>query len=73
VKISSTVSGCNEVATGTTNASGVLVVPMPYGHYAVCARNAATNKATVSPVNNIVSAGVAVPVALPATTSSSAC
>jgi len=72
VKISSTVSGCTEIATGTTDASGVLVVPMPYGHYAVCARNAATNKATVN-VNNTTSAGVAAAVALPTSTSGSAC
>jgi hypothetical protein len=72
VKISSTVSGCTEIATGTTDASGVLVVPMPYGHYAVCARNAATNKATVN-VNNTTSAGVAAAVALPTSPSGSAC
>jgi Tfp pilus assembly protein PilV len=57
VRIASTVSGCTEVGTGTTDSTGKVTIPMPYGHYSVCAVNAAGNKGTTSPVNNILSAG----------------
>ncbi len=65
VKITSTTSGCTEVQTDPTNTSGVVAVPMPYGHYKVCADLAlATNNryvTTTTTVNNVASAGVTVP------------
>jgi Tfp pilus assembly protein PilV len=61
VKITSTVSGCTESFTGPTSATGLLTVPMPYGHYLVCADQAgkkATTGTILSPVKNIVTGGV---------------
>jgi hypothetical protein len=59
VKITSTTSGCTEVSTGLTNATGSLTVPMPYGHYLVCADQGG-RKATQTTTNNV-SAGVTAP------------
>ena len=61
MKITSTVPGCAESFTGPTSPSGLLTVPMPYGHYVVCADQAgkkATTGTTTSPVKNIVTGGV---------------
>jgi hypothetical protein len=56
VKITSTISGCSENAT--IQPGGNLTVPMPYGHYSVCADDRATAyKATVL-ANNITAGGV---------------
>jgi hypothetical protein len=57
-KITSTVAGCTDSATVTTDNSGVVTVPMPYGHYTVCAddRGSPARKAS-STVSNDKSAG----------------
>jgi type II secretory pathway pseudopilin PulG len=67
VRVASTVSGCGaDVGTASTDpTTGQAVIPMPYGHYTICAVNSAGNKATVgtvfTPVNNTASAGVTAP------------
>jgi Tfp pilus assembly protein PilV len=60
VKITSTDTGCTDTGTGITDASGMVTIPMPYGHYRVCANDQATptkNKFTVTGVNNVAAAG----------------
>lgn len=62
VKIYSTVSGCTETWTGTADATGKVTVPMPFGHYRVCADDKVNRKATSATLNNITSAGPSVTV-----------
>jgi hypothetical protein len=57
VKITSTVAGCADSATVTTNASGKATVAMPYGHYTVCADDQGSPAYFVKVAANNITAG----------------
>jgi Tfp pilus assembly protein PilV len=69
VKITSTISGCTETTTIPPN--GLLTVPMPYGHYRVCADDLSSTGIAIAPANNTSAAGVNATVNI--TTATGAC
>jgi Tfp pilus assembly protein PilV len=61
VRITSTVGGCgSDTFYGPTSPTGSLTVPMPYGHYTVCADQG--GKEAVSPTQTNTGASITVPV-----------